>query len=166
MNRLNRFFRHLFADRATVRRAFPPAAMKNIEAIIVEQEKRHDGELQFAVEAGLPLDELLDGTGAHERAIELFGQLRVWDTEQNAGVLIYLLLADKRVEIVADRGIHLKVGATAWESICGVMQRAFAEGKFEEGVLIGIRSISDLLAQHFPAQPSNVDELLNRPIVL
>ncbi len=90
------------------------------------------------------------GISARERAIELFSRLRIWDTEQNAGVLVYLLLADKRVEIVADRGIHSKVGATAWEAICGAMQREFAAGRFEPGVVTGIQAISDLLALHFP----------------
>ena len=106
------------------------------------------------------------GISARERAIELFSRLRIWDTEQNAGVLVYLLLADRRVEIVADRGIHSRVGATAWEAICGAMQREFAAGRFEPGVIAGIQAISDLLALHFPPRADNPDELPNRPVVL
>lgn len=166
MSSLARFLRHLFADNRAVKRAFPESSMKVIEAGIAANERRHDGELQFAVEEGLPLRELVAGMTAHERALELFAELCVWDTEQNCGVLIYLLLADHQVEIVADRGIHLKVGTAAWESICGAMQREFAAGRFEHGVMVGIQAVSDLLATHFPPRDHNVDELSNRPIIV
>ncbi|HKC44728.1 MAG TPA: TPM domain-containing protein [Burkholderiales bacterium] len=162
----NRLIRHLVSDHWTVRAAFPPRTMQAIESAIGEQERRHDGELRFAVEAALPLIDLLRGVSARERAIELFGRLRMWDTEQNCGVLIYLLLADKRVEIVADRGIHRLVGTAAWEAICGEMQRQFAAGRFEQGVIIGIEAISDLLATHFPPRDENPDELSNRPVIV
>jgi len=162
----NRLIRHLVSDHWTVRAAFPPRTMQAIESAIGEQERRHDGELRFAVEAALPLIDLLRGIPARERAIELFGRLRMWDTEQNCGVLIYLLLADKRVEIVADRGIHRRVGTAAWEAICGEMQRKFADGRFEQGVIIGIEAISDLLATHFPPRDENPDELSNRPVIV
>lgn len=161
-----RLLRHLFADERSVKRVFPEAVMQNIEASIAAHERRHEGELLFVVEDSLPLRELLGGLTARERALELFSELCVWDTEHNAGVLIYLLLADHRVEIVADRGIHRKVGTAAWEAICGAMQRDFAAGRFEQGVLTGIQAVSDLLATHFPPQGYNVDELSNRPIVL
>ena len=161
-----RVLRHLFTDQWSVRRAFPPAAMRAIRDKIGEQERRHGGELRFAVEASLPLLHLWRGQDARSRAVELFGQLRVWDTEHNSGVLIYLLLADKRVEIVADRGIHNKVGASAWEAICGEMQRAFAAGRFEQGVSSGVGSISDLLATHFPRRGRDANELPNEPVVL
>jgi uncharacterized membrane protein len=103
---------------------------------------------------------------ARERAIEVFGRLRIWDTEDNAGVLIYLLLADRRVEIVADRGIHAKVGTAAWDAICGEMQRAFADGRFEAGAVLGIEAISDLLAEHFPPDGDNPNELPDQAVVL
>ncbi len=163
---IGRFCRHLVSDHWSVRYAFPPRALKAIEDAIAAQERRHDGELRFAVEAALPFFDLVRGISARERAIELFSRLRIWDTEQNAGVLVYLLLADRRVEIVADRGIHSKVGATAWEAICGAMQREFAAGRFEPGVVAGIQAISDLLALHFPPRADNPDELPNRPVVL
>jgi TPM domain len=163
---LGRVLRHLCYDYWNVRSAFPPHAMGSIERTIGEQERRHDGELRFAVEASLPLVDLIRGVTGPDRAIELFGRLRVWDTEQNAGVLIYLLLADKRVEIVADRGIHRRVGATAWEAICGNMQREFAAGRFEAGALAGLQAVSDLLATHFPPRDENPDELANQPVIV
>jgi len=164
---LGRVLRHLcYYDYWNVRSAFPPRAMAAIERSIGEQEGRHDGELRFAVEASLPLSDLLQGVSARDRAIELFGRLRVWDTEQNAGVLIYVLLADKRVEIVADRGIHRRVGETAWEAICGNMQREFAAGRFEAGALAGLQAVSDLLATHFPPRDENPDELANQPVIV
>jgi uncharacterized membrane protein len=161
-----RFLRHLLMDTWSVHRAFPGGAMQAIEDAIAEQERRHDGELRFAVEAALPLVDYMRGVTARARAIEVFGRLRVWDTEQNCGVLIYLLLADKRVEIVADRGIHQKVGPAAWEAICGAMQREFAAGRFEHGAIVGVRAISDLLATHYPPRGENPDELANRPVVV
>lgn len=165
--RLKRFVSHLFTDHWAVRRAFPRSALAAIEKAIGEQERRHGGELRFAVEASLPLGALLDGAEPRARAIEWFGRLRVWDTEHNSGVLIYVLLADRRVEIVADRGIHGKVGDAAWKSICGEMQREFAQGRFEDGAVRGIRTIGDLLAAHFPAGTGrNANELPDRPIVL
>jgi len=163
---LRRFFRHVVLDRWTLHSLFPQRAMDAIEAAIGAEETRHDGELRFAVEAALPLRDLVAGTSAHERAVELFSRMRIWDTEQNAGVLIYLLLADKRVEIVADRGIDRRVGQTAWEAICGAMQREFAEGRFEQGAIVGVRAISDLLATHFPPSAGKPDELPNRPAVI
>lgn len=161
-----RWIRHLFLDDLAARRAFPRAALVAIEQAIAAQERRHRGELRFVVEGGLALPALVSRRSAHERAIELFGHLRVWDTEDNAGVLVYLLLADRRVEIVADRGIHAKVGAAAWDAICGAMQRAFAQGQFEAGAILGIKAISDLLAEHFPPGEDNPNELPDAPVVL
>ena len=162
-----RWIRHLFLDDLALRRAFPRAALAAIERAVAEQEKRHRGELRVAIEGGLPLQALVAGRTARERALEHFARLRVWDTDDNAGVLVYLLLADRRVEIVADRGIHARVGATAWETICGAMQREFAAGRFEDGMLGGLASISDLLAQHFPAgSDANPNELPNAPVVV
>ncbi len=166
-----RWIRHLFLDDLAMRRAFPAASLEAITRAVAEQEKRHRGELRVAIEGGLPIQALVVGRTAHERALEQFTRLRVWDTEDNAGVLVYLLLADHRVEIVADRGIHARVGAAAWETICGAMQREFAAGRYEEGLRIGLASISDLLAQHFPAQAgagpaANPNELPDKPVLL
>lgn len=161
-----RWLKHLFLYDLAVRRAFPRAALAEIERSIAAQEKRHRGELRFAVEGGLPVPLLLRGMSARERGIDVFARLRIWDTEDNAGVLIYLLLADRCVEIVADRGIHARVGAASWDAISGEMQRAFAEGRFEAGVILGIEAISDLLAEHFPPGEANQNELPDMPVVL
>lgn len=161
-----RWIRHLLLDDWQARRAFPRAVLASIAGAVAENEKRHRGELRFVVEGGLPLGALLAGQSSRQRAVELFGRLGVWDTEDNAGVLVYLLLADRRVEIVADRGIHARVGATAWETICGQMQRAFAERRFEQGALLGLTAIGDLLAVHFPPLDENPNELPDAPVVL
>ena len=162
-----RWIRHLFLDHLAVARAFPGATLAAIESAVAREEKRHRGELRVVIEGGLPMQALVAGRTARERALEQFTRLRVWDTEDNAGVLIYLLLADRRVEIFADRGIHALVGDMAWETICGAMQQEFAAGRFEAGVLGGLSSVSDLLAQHFPAQADdNPNELPDAPVVL
>ncbi len=166
-----RWLHHLFLDHLAVRRAFPRATLAAIEHAVAQQEKRHRGQLRVAIEGGLPLQALLAGRTARERALEQFARLRVWDTDDDAGVLIYMLLADRRVEIVADRGIHACVGDTAWETICGAIQQEFAAGRFEAGMLTGLVAVSDLLAQHFPANPDagageNPNELPDAPVVV
>ena len=161
-----RWIKHLLLDEFTVRRAFPRAALEEIGVAIATQEKRHRGELRFVVEGGLPLFPLLAGRTARERAIEVFSRLRIWDTEDNAGVLIYLLLANRQVEIVADRGIHARVGTAAWDAICGEMQSAFSAGRFEAGAILGIEAISDLLAAHVPPGEDNPNELPDAPVEL
>ena len=161
-----RIMRHLSCGPVTVRRTFSPSAFKAIERAIGETETRHDGQIRFAVEAALDLSPLLAGQVARERAIEVFSQLRVWDTEHNNGVLIYLLLADRDVEIVADRGIHAKLGTETWEAICREMEAAFRNGQFEAGVLAGIHAVGDHLARHFPARSGKPNEMPDRPVVL
>ena len=163
---LKRIMQHLSSGRAAVRRAFPQRALDAIERAIRETETRHDGQIRFAVEAALDLSPLLAGQAARERAIEVFSELRVWDTEHNNGVLIYLLLADRDVEIVADRGIHTKLGAETWEAICREMEAAFRNGQFEAGVLAGIHAVGDHLARHFPARGGKSNEMPDRPVVL
>ncbi len=137
--------------------------MANIEAAIQAAETRHMGELRFAVESGLDIHELWHGITPRQRAIEVFSQLRIWDTEHNSGVLVYLLLADRRVEIVADRGIHAKVGDEQWQAICREMEQHFRNGSFEQGVMQGITAISGLLQQHFPAHGTHANELSKQP---
>lgn len=161
-----RILRHLFMPPWLAKRYFPREAMAGIEHAIGASERLHQGEIRFAVEAALDISELWRGRTAHERALELFSQLRVWDTEHNSGVLIYLLLADRDVEIVADRGINAKVEKAEWERICRDMESAFREGRFEQGVLTGIGEITRLLAQYFPADGLNPDELPDRPLML
>ena len=163
---LKRIMRHLSSGRAAVRRAFPQRALDAIECAIRETEARHDGQIRFAVEAALDLSPLLAGQTAQQRAVEVFSELRVWDTEHNNGVLIYLLLADRDVEIVADRGIHAKLGTETWEAICREMEAAFRNGQFEAGVLSGIHAVGEHLARHFPARSGKSNEMPDRPVVL
>jgi uncharacterized membrane protein len=164
--RPNRFWRHVFADDADARRTFPPETMDRIEQAIEAGEATHRGQVCVAVEPALPLARVLRKVSPRERAVEVFSQMRVWDTDENNGVLIYLLLADRDVEIVADRGIHARVGEAAWEAICHRMEEAFREGRFAEGLGEGVREVSALLAQHFPGGSDDRDELPNRPVVL
>jgi uncharacterized membrane protein len=163
---LLRVIRHLFMPPWRVRLAFPARTLHAIEAVIHESEDAHAGEIRFAVESALPLYPLLRGQTARARALEVFSHLRVWDTEHNNGVLIYLLLADHDVEIVADRGVHARVGGEGWEKICREMEASFREGKFESGVLHGIRAVSTHLVRHYPAQGKDKNELDNKPVVL
>ena len=165
-NAISRFFRHLFSGPWRVRRVFPQAALDNIEAEIRRNESIHTGEIRFAVEAALHPFELLSGKTPRQRAIELFAGMNVWDTEDNNGVLVYLLLADHDVEIVADRGIHHKVGPQVWEAICHEMETAFRRGEFEQGTLMGIRQIGKVLQDYFPADGANKNELPDAPLVL
>ena len=164
---LRRFFRHLASDHASVRRAYPEAALARIEAMIGEGEKRHRGQVRFAVEPSLPPARVIAGVTPRERAIEVFGLLRIWDTEENCGVLVYLLLADRDVEIVADRGIHRQVGTKAWSAVCRKMETAFRGGRFAEGLETGLAEINALLIEHFPRDGgARANELPDRPVVL
>ena len=149
-----------------MRRAFPSRALDAIESAIREAEARHDGQIRFAVEAALELAPLFAGQTARQRAIDVFSRLRVWDTEHNNGVLIYLLLADRDVEIVADRGIHVKLGKDVWEAICREMEAAFRKGDFESGVVAGIHAVGEHLSRHFPARSGKSNEMPDSPVVM
>jgi uncharacterized membrane protein len=169
--RSGRVWRHLVTDHGSARRAFPSKALAAIEAAIAAGERRHRGQVRFVVEPALPLPRVLAKLPPRERALEVFGLLRIWDTEDNAGVLVYLLLADRDVEIVADRGIDARVGTAEWEAVCRGMEAAFREERYAEGVEAGIARISALLAEHFPRRhgvaggdPGN--ELPDRPVLL
>ena len=164
--KLLRTFKHLLYPDWLVRRALPSNSLKAIEQAVTESELHHGGEIRFAVEANLGFWPLLLDQSARARAIELFTRLQVWDTEQNNGVLIYLLLADRDVEIVADRGLNGLVPASAWESICQAMEADFRRGAFEAGVCYGIRAAGELLAQHFPPPADNLNELPDRPALV
>jgi len=154
------------ASKWTVNRAFPRDALMAIEKAIKASEATHRGEIRFVVEGALHIDPLLRGQTARERAIDVFSQLRIWDTERNNGVLIYLLLADRDVEIVADRGIHEKVGAREWERICRKMEAAFRQADYEGGVIGGIQEVTRHLAEHFPPIGDDRNELPDKPVVL
>ncbi len=145
---------------------FPRGALEAIEREIAESERCHQGEIRIAIEANLDALQLLRGTTARARALELFGRLGVWDTERNTGVLVYLLLAEQRVEIVADRGIDAKVSPESWAQVCRRMRDAFGRGEFEAGVRQGIREIDTLLSAHVPVAGANPNELPDRPAML
>jgi uncharacterized membrane protein YgcG len=166
MQRFKRFFRHVFSAPWQVHGYFSRQALTRIETAIRDSERLHSGQIRFAVEMSLHPHSLVRGKTPRQRALDLFAQSGVWDTAQNNGVLIYLLLADHDVEIVADRGIHAHVGKAGWEAICHEMEAMFRRGEFEAGVLQGIARISDLLQQHYPPVKDNPNELSDAPILL
>ncbi|MHB0916508.1 MAG: TPM domain-containing protein [Thiobacillus sp.] len=166
MVNFKRWLKHMFMPPWAWRRAFPQATLDAIETAIGASETTHGGEIRFAIENSLPGILAWRGMSGRERAIEMFSNLRVWDTEHNSGVLIYLLLADHDIEIVADRGIAAQVDPAAWEAVAQTMEAAFRQGDFERGALEGIQQISVLLAAHFPPSGHNPDELANRPVIL
>lgn len=164
--KLRRILKHLLMTDGQVARAFPRSTRLAIERSIKESESAHDGEIRFVVEGGLDGGPLFHGQSARDRAIELFAQLRVWDTECNTGLLIYLLLADRSVEIVADRGIHAKVGSQEWRKVCTQMENAFKRSDFEGGVVGGIQAVTQHLLRHFPAGGRRKNELPDEPVLL
>ena len=149
-----------------VARAFPSKTLDAIQREVAAQEKRHRGEVCFVVEAELNSWQLWRDLASRARARELFGLRGVWNTEENNGVLIYVLLADRVVEIVADRGIDKRVSAQEWQSICRAMEASFAEGRFEEGAVAGVRAVSDLITRDFPANGEERNELPDRPVLI
>ena len=163
---IQRIVRHLLVTDGQVKKAFPLSALNKIEQAIKASESAHVGEIRFAVEGALDGAPLYRGQSARERAIDLFSQLRVWDTQHNSGVLIYLLLADRDVEIVADRGIDAVVGSQAWTEVCHQMEAAFRQSNFERGVLGGVQAVTRHLVTHFPADGQNRNELPDTPVVL
>ena len=163
---IKRVGRHLLEHRWRLRRIFTPKVLARIEAAIKASEAAHSGEIRFVVEGALDGAPLFRNQPARERALDIFSQLRMWDTEQNNGVLIYLLLADRDFEIVADRGIDAKIGHAGWERICAEMEREFRAGDFERGVIRGIEAVSRLMAQYFPAQAGGRNELPDAPVVM
>lgn len=161
-----RIGRHLVANRARVRKAFPPASLKKIGDSISLSETHHAGQIRFVVEGALDGAPLFRQQSARARALDVFSQLRVWDTEHNNGVMIYLLLADRDVEIVADRGIDRRVGKAGWTAICTAMEQAFGRGDYEAGVLAGIDAVTKHLAAHFPRESASGNELPDAPVVM
>ncbi len=163
---IKRITKHLLLTHWQVNRAFPRQTLMAIEQSIKASETAHVGQIRFAVEGALHSAPLFKGHSQRDRAIEVFSQLRVWDTEHNNGLLIYLLLADRAVEIVADRGIHSKVGSGGWVSICRKMETAFKQADYEGGVISGIRAVTHHLIRHFPASGAGRNDLPDKPVVL
>jgi uncharacterized membrane protein len=163
---LKRISKHLIANRSRVRNAFSEKALASIEKAIKQGEAGHAGQVRFVVEGALDGMPLFKGQSARERALDVFSLLRIWDTEHNNGVLIYLLLADRDVEIVADRGVNAKVGAQVWEHICRTMEAEFRAGHFERGAIAGIEAVAQQLSWHFPRDDSLGNELPDAPVVM
>ncbi len=163
---ITRILRHLLTGQWAVRRRFPTVELTLIEQAIQQSEMRHGGEICFVVEAALPMIALLKNQSVRERALEVFSRLRIWDTEHNNGVLIYLLLADRNVEIIADRGIHDKVNPTEWEDICRAMEASFQQQQFAAGTVDGIERITTLMQRYFPARPDAANAVADRPVIL
>lgn len=166
MNILQRMMRHFLTTTAAGKRLFPPATLEAIQAVIAEGETRHRAEVRLIVEPALPLYAVLNRTSARERALELFAHYRIWDTEENCGVLIYINLADHKVEIVADRAIGRKISRDDWQAICHTMTKHFAHGIFHDSVLTALGQMHTLLQAHFPAHGARPNQLSDRPIVL
>jgi uncharacterized membrane protein len=164
--KLKRIIRHLVMTHWRVKTAFPPRTLSAIDKAVRESHKAHVGQVRFVVEGALHSAALFDGLTARERAIDVFSQLRVWDTEQNNGVLIYLLLADRDVEIIADRGIHLRVPSEEWEAVCRMMESEFQRGKYQAGAVRGVEQVTVLLKKHFPAHRPPREDLPSSPVVI
>ncbi|MBK7251044.1 MAG: TPM domain-containing protein [Gammaproteobacteria bacterium] len=166
MSRSGRIFRHLRTPLWRTRRRFGPDVLAEIEEAIRTAEADHEGEIRFVIESSLDLPRLLAGQTPRQRALELFGQLGIWDTAGNSGVLLYVLAADCGVEIVADRGIAAHVPPAQWVAVCRQMEALFRAGQFGEGAVTGVRATGALLARHFPHAGEAADELPNRPLLL
>jgi uncharacterized membrane protein len=163
---IKRIGKHLLEHRWRVRRVFTPAVLAAIEQAIKAGEATNSGQIRFVVEGALDGAPLFRDQSARHRALDVFSQLRIWDTAHNNGVLIYLLFADHNVEIVADRGIDAKVGAVGWRKICADMEAEFKRRNFEGGVIAGIAAVSRELARYFPAQGAGPNELPDAPVVI
>ena len=165
--KMKRLIRNLFTTPLHVRRAFTATVRQAIEQAITASELHHRGEVRLVVEGSLDVLPLLRGVSARQRAVQLFSQLGMWDTEQNTGVLVYVLFAEHRLEIVADRGIAACVAQAEWDAISAGMSAAFRDGQFETGAVTGVQRITALLAEYFPpASEGNPDELPNRVLIL
>jgi uncharacterized membrane protein len=163
---IKRIGKHLLEHQWRARRVFPKEAMAVIEQAIKAGEATSSGQIRFVVEGALDGRPLLMDQSARARALDIFSHLRIWDTAHNNGVLIYLLLADRDVEIVADRGIDAKVGAAGWQKICAAMEADFRAGNFSGGVIKGIQAVSRELATYFPRHGANPNELPDAPVVM
>ena len=167
MNRLLRILKHRWYDETDAYRALDETALTRLQTQVQASEPLHRGEIRVCIEAGLPLSYLWRDATPRERALAMFGKLRVWDTEHNSGVLIYLLLAERAIEIVADRGLNQHVPTEQWQALTQGMSAAFKAGRFEQGLVAAINAVDSLLNLHFPlaAGASNPNELPDRPYV-
>lgn len=167
LQRMGRMARHIWLDASDTRRAIPPAMVQRLMQRVAASENRHSGEIRICVEAGLPMSYLWRNATARQRAVTMFGKLRVWDTEHNNGVLIYLLLAERAIEIVADRGIDRHVSSPEWHAMTQRMAAAFRDGRFEDGLTQALEEVSALMVRHFPLAEgeSHGNELPDAPVL-
>jgi uncharacterized membrane protein len=167
MNKLLRLLKHRWLDETDARRALGDAGLKRIQERVAASERGHGGEIRVCIEAGLPLSYLWRNATARERALAMFGKLRVWDTAQNNGVLIYLLLAEHHIEVVADRGLNDRVSAEQWRALVQHMAEDFRAGRFEKGLIDAIEVVDGILRQHFPRDEGSADtnELPDAPVL-
>ena len=161
-----RFWRHVAMTPGRAAKAFHRETLEAIERQVHAGEQRHTGEVVFIVESELTTAQLMDGLSSRDRAREVFAAHGVWNTQDDNGVLIYVLLADRKVEIVADRGIDRVVEAGAWRAICDAMDAHFSKGEYEAGAIAGVTAVSRLLEHHFPAGDTPRNELPDRPVML
>jgi uncharacterized membrane protein len=161
-----RALRHLFATPLGTRRRFDAVVLGAIESAIVAAERRTSGEIRFAIETALDIDDLRSGKPPRDRALEVFSELRVWDTELRNGVLIYVLMADRDVEIVADRGAEQRIPPEDWENACRLVEEHFRNGRFQQGSVAGVAAVGALLEEHFPARAVERNEQPDLPAVL
>lgn len=161
-----RVLRHMLLPDWFLRRVLAGADLAAIGDAIAAGEKAHRGELRFVVEGTLPLSTLWRDLSPRQRAVELFAEQRVWDTEENTGILIYVQLVERKVEILADRGIAACVPQAEWDAICRLMEANFSRGEWRQGALEAVTRAGELLARHFPARPRNPNELPDQPLVL
>jgi uncharacterized membrane protein len=161
---VTRVLKHLLLPAWLVQRPFPASALRRIEQAIKASERRHRGEVRFAVEGPLPMARLSHTT--RQRAREIFADLDVWDTEENTGVLLYVQLVDHRIEIIADRGIAARVSQADWDALCRAMESRFRANEYLAGALEAIEGVTRILERHFPARDANPNELPDKPAVL
>jgi uncharacterized membrane protein len=164
--RVKRTLRHLLSTRTEAARVFPPATLEAIAEAITAGEQTHRGEVRLVVEKSLPLSAVWDEISNRQRALALFADYGIWDTEDNCGVLIYVNLADHKVDIVADRGINRRIDPATWQAICNTMTAGFAQGRFHDATLDAIQQVNALLRQHFPSNGARPNELPDKPVML
>ena len=161
-----RLIKHGFMTASSGKRAFPPATLKAIETAIAHGETLHRAEVRLIVEHSLHASAVLRRMTPRKRALDLFAKYRIWDTEENCGILIYLNLADRKAEIIADRGVNNLIGSADWQAVCKTMTQGFAQGEFHRSVLAALAQLNDLLGTHFPANGAHSNQLSDKPILL
>lgn len=166
MKLLFRFFRHLLTTTATGRRIFPAPTLEAIQKEIASGEKRHRAEIRLIVEPALPLSSVLQQMSSRERARELFSLYRLWDTEENLGILLYINLADHKVEIIGDRAANRALSPEDWQAACRTMTEGFRHNAFHESTVAALTRLNETLALHFPAGSDNPNEISNRPVII